>query len=388
MKMKSDNRMKVCWYCEKWQPGGIQAVQVNLLEHMDLKTLDFHIIVSEDETDLFDERLEALGVRRTVSLKEHYDSPGRRVFANILAMRAVIKNGKYDIVHFNVCHGVELAYVFWAWLYRVPVRIIHCRNNDIGAGGRSRSLKILCHKIGSVLFRNCGNVKLANSDLAAVWLFGRRQYAGGKVRILRNGIDAERYAYDEVLRRKMRMENGLDGRFVVGHIGHFNYQKNHEFLLQIFTFILKKNPSAVLLLVGSGERKEDIRKKAEELGIEKDIVFYGVTEDVPAVLNMMDVFVFPSRFEGFGNVLIEAQASGLKCFASEGVIPESVKITDNLEWISLNTAPDIWAEEILKVSGDCSRKSCVRNVTEAGYDITNMAEELEKIYRLTPGYQR
>lgn len=183
---------RILWYCEKWQPGGIQAIQTNLLRHFDRETFQFDIVVSENDTDLFDETLKHYGARKTVTLEKRYRSPGIRTLHNILALRKLIRDGHYDVAHFNVCHGVELIYSFWAWRYRIPVRIAHCRNNDIGAGGKLRKFKIFCHNVCKRLFRKCTNVKLANSDLAAKWLFCKSDLKQGKVRILKNGIDAER----------------------------------------------------------------------------------------------------------------------------------------------------------------------------------------------------
>ena len=256
-------KTRVCWYCEKWQPGGIQAVQVNILQHMDLNRIHMDVVVSEDDTQLFDEKLRSLGVNKIVTLDNRYSSPGRRVLANIFAFQKLIRENKYDVVHLNVCHGVELIYGFWAWLYRVPVRIVHCRNNDIGAGGRSRKIKILCHNICKRLFKNCATVKLANSDLAAKWLYTQGDIDKQRVQIVRNGIDARRYAYDPQIREQLRQELGVDSNFVIGHVGHFNYQKNHEFLLNIFRQILRIRGDAVLLLVGAGENKKKIESLAQ-----------------------------------------------------------------------------------------------------------------------------
>ena len=144
--------IRVFWYCEKWQPGGIQAVQVNLLEHMDTRRIQFDVVTSESDTDIFDHRLEAVGVRRMVSLNGTHSGPGRRTLANIFALRRLIREGQYDAVHFNACHGVEMIYLFWAWLYRVPLRIAHSRNNDIGAGGKMRPVKLMCHELCKRVF--------------------------------------------------------------------------------------------------------------------------------------------------------------------------------------------------------------------------------------------
>lgn len=375
-----ENRVRVCWYCEKWQPGGIQAVQVNLLQHMDLNKIHMDIVVSEDDTSLFDERLQGFGVNKIVTLKEKYRSPAKRVFANIFAFGKLVKNGNYDVVHLNVCHGVELIYGFWAWLYRIPVRIVHCRNNDIGAGGKSRPIKILCHKICKTVFRDCANVKLANSDLAAKWLFTKGDLKKNRVKILRNGINSGKYAFDSVIREEVRKKLGIEDKFVVGHVGHFNYQKNHEYLLAVFQEFIRKKPDSVLLLVGEGENRPLIETLARTLGIADNVIFYGVTNDVAAVMMAMDVFVFPSRFEGFGNVLIEAQATGLKCVASNTVIPRAVQITNHITWVDLDERYDVWAERIMEAASGYERKSHVQEVVNAGYDVSNMAGYLQNLY--------
>lgn len=371
----------VCWYCEKWQPGGIQAVQVNLLEHMDLRGICFDIAVSEDDTALFDKRLEALGVRKIVTLGNRHANPISRVLANTLAFPKLLARGHYDVVHLNACHGVEYIYCFWAWLFRVPVRIVHCRNNDIGAGGRLRPVKIAAHRLCKRLFGGCATVRLANSDLAAKWLFSSADLKRNRVQLVRNGIDAQRYAFRPEVRERVRQELHLDGKFVVGHVGHFNYQKNHEQLVSIFRQILERCPNALLLLVGQGENQEKIRQLVCENGMEEHVLFYGVTEDIPALMMAMDVFLFPSRFEGFGNVLIEAQACGLPCFASARVIPKDAQITPNVTWIDLEQPEEVWAQRVLEQGLSYQRSSHVEEVVSSGHDIAHMAHTIEQLYR-------
>jgi len=370
----------VFWYCEKWQPGGIQWIQVNLLRHMDTEHIHFDIVCSEDDTDRFDEAIHKANARKIISLDQKYNTPGYRTLVNIFAVRKLIRNGKYDVVHFNVCHGVELIYMFWAWLYRVPVRIAHCRNNGIGAGGKSRMMKRAAHEVCRRVFGFCANVRLANSDLAARWLYGKHAVRSGKVEIIRNGIDAKRYAFNAKRREELRKELGCNEKFVLGHVGHFNHQKNHDFLLRVFAALKKRIPQAVLLLVGEGEKEKEIRNAAEHAGILDSIIFYGVTDDVPGTMWAMDAFALPSHFEGFGNVLIEAQAAGLKCFASKNVIPANVRVCDLLEWISLENAPDEWADRIAEAYQPYVREDHSGDVVRAGYTIDGMARRLENLY--------
>lgn len=372
--------IQVFWYCEKWQAGGIQTIQVRLLDHMPLDQIHFDIAVSENDTDIFDDLLQREGVKKMVTLKRQYHGPGRRTLANFFSMQRYIRSGRYDVVHFNVCHGVELIYLFWAWLYRVPVRIVHCRNNDIGSGGRSRKLKIICHEICKRVFGGCANVRLANSELAKEWLFGGTHVSQGDVRILKNGIDAESYRFDEHARNQLRKELGIENAFVIGHIGHFSYQKNHEFLIEVFAKLMTYRPEAKLMLIGEGE-EDAVRRQVELLGLNDHVLFLGAKKDIPPYMWAMDAFVLPSRFEGFGNVLIEAQAAGLCCFASRDVIPDMVRITENLTWIALDEGPECWAKKIAEVAIDYTHEDHTGDVIRNGYDISCMAGELIKIYK-------
>ena len=372
--------MKVFWYCEKWQPGGIQRVQANLLPYFDPKEIQFDLAFSEDDTALFDESIRAAGARKLVTLNKRYSSPGKRTLANFFAVRCILREGHYDAVHFNACHGVELMYLLWAWVYRVPVRIVHARNNGIGAGGKSRPVKVLAHKVCKHLFGWMANGRLANSDLSARWLFSASDVRKGRVRVLKNGIDAKAFAFDPAGRKETRTALHLENAFVVGHVGHFNYQKNHGFLLEIFSEITKRRPDARLLLVGEGAGEAAAREQAEHLGIKDRVIFYGAAERVAPLFWAMDAFVFPSRFEGCGNALLEAQAAGLPCFASQGVMPEAVAVTPLLHWIFLSESPAAWAERVLSQADETLRPAHAEEIIRAGFDLKAMADSLRAIY--------
>ena len=372
--------MRVFWYCEKWEPGGIQKLQTGLLPYLDRDKVRLEVAACEDDTALFDGALRAAGVQRLTTLQKRYRSPGLRTAANFFALRHIMKAGSYDAVHFNACHGVEAIYLFWAFLYRVPVRILHARNNGIGAGGKTRPIKVFCHLLCKHLFGGLATVRLANSDLAARWLFPAREVAGGRVRIVKNGIAAQAFAFDPEKRAAARRALGLENALVIGHIGHFTYQKNHPFLLNVFAEIARRNPRARLLLIGKGPGEQAAREQAKRLGVSERVIFCGVVSDVAPLLFSMDAFVLPSRFEGFGNVLLEAQAAGLPCFASRDVIPSAAAVTPLLHWISLQEGPEKWAKEIL-VQGVCeARRSFAQEIIDAGYDIARMAKELQEIY--------
>ena len=376
---------KVFWYCEKWQPGGIQRVQVNLLPYFDPAEIQFDLAFSEDDTALFDEKIRAAGARKLLTLNKRYHSPGRRTLANFLALRRILRDGHYDAVHFNACHGVEMIYLLWAWAYRVPVRIVHARNNNIGAGGKGRPIKVLAHQICKRLFDWMATVRLANSELSAAWLFRKSDIEKNRVHVLKNGIDAKAFAFNPAGREQTRKALGLENAFVVGHVGHFSYQKNHAFLLSVFAEIARREPKAHLLIIGEGDGKAEVQEQAQRLNVSDKVFFYGATENVPPLLWVMDAFVFPSRFEGCGNALLEAQAAGLPCFASKGVIPQDVAVTPLMCWLALSDHPAQWAEAILANRGKTPRLAHDAEIIQAGYDLSAMADSLKQIYLRASG---
>ena len=165
--------------------------------------------------------------------------------------------------------------------------------------------------------------------------------------------------------------------FVVGHIGRFHEQKNHRYLLEIFREICTQKENAVLLLVGTGKLEDQVRQQAKELQLEAQIIFAGQRFDIPQLLSAMDVFVFPSFYEGMPNTVIEAQATGLPCVIADTITPEA-DITGLVSYLPLSDSPEIWAEKALSVQTGERRDTAV-DFLEHGYDIHRVAEELVEL---------
>lgn len=216
---------------------------------------------------------------------------------------------------------------------------------------------------------------LACSEKAAKWLFGSgfQDYT-----VLKNGIDLEKYRFDREIRDKYRKELGIENKFVIGHAGRFGKQKNHAFLIDIFKEITKYNEDSVLLMAGGGTLFEDIKCKTKKFGMENKCMFLGVREDMPGLLQAMDVFVLPSLFEGFPVSLVEARASGLPCITSDE-ITEEVCLLKEVERIPLKDDAKHWAEKILKFK-DFKRESVTHDLELSGYDAQNSANYLLQLY--------
>ena len=203
-----------------------------------------------------------------------------------------------------------------------------------------------------------------------------------KFTIIHNAIDSKNYKFDLEKRDNLRKSLNIENKFVIGHVGRFAYQKNHKFLINIFYELQKIEPTSVLMLVGSSVNDDQFIIKAKEqvkkLNIENKVLFLGMRNDVPDLMQAMDCFILPSSFEGLPLVAVEAQSAGLKSYLSD-VITDEVKITDLVEFISLKESPEHWAKQILS-NRNYIRKDMTDEVKKAGYDIKTEIKKIEKFY--------
>lgn len=282
----------------------------------------------------------------------------------------LIKENKYDIVH---VHGNSATMVFEmlaAAVGGVKVRIVHSHNTECS----SKRL----HSLLNPLFKRLYTHTFACGEKAGAWLFG-----DGKARIIKNGVDLDKFKFDDDARQKIRDELNVSDKIVIGHIGVFNEQKNHVFLIDIFEALYKKNQNCHLVLVGSGEKFEEIKELVGRKGLTDAVTFAGIVRNSNEFYQAFDAFVLPSLFEGLPLVSVEAQASGLPCIIAD-TVSEEAKVTELVEFLSLETSPDKWADAILSKVSEKDRKEvsqrAVVDLTEAGFDIVKNVEDLEKIY--------
>ncbi len=252
-----------------------------------------------------------------------------------------------------------------------------CARSSNASDGDSPKAKIL-HRVGRLLYQKYVDVAFAPSDLAAIYTFGKRAYEKGDVKLLHNAVDLRVFHFDEAARAAIRNEFGIEeDTLVLGHVGRFFEQKNHAFLADIFKAVSKRIENARLLLVGDGPLKETFFEKIKALGLEEMVIFAGVRSDVPALLSAMDVFVFPSFYEGMPNTVIEAQATGLPCVIADTITKEA-DITGLVEYASLDLTADEWAERVMaKLSAE--RRDTKEDFYKAGYDVKSAAEHFIRL---------
>lgn len=211
---------------------------------------------------------------------------------------------------------------------------------------------------------------------AADWLFGS-QIDRGKIKILPNAIEADKYAFNKIKREKMRIELGIEDKIVIGCVGRYCYQKNQEFLMEAFEKACRRNRNLFLLCIGQGQNIAGIRQKASVLGIAENSLYLDWQTNIEDYLQAMDIFCFPSRFEGLGIAAIEAQAAGLRCLVSDTITRE-VALTDRVTFLPLEE--EIWQRELENAVIDSSRKAYDKELAERGYDLRSAAVKLTDLY--------
>lgn len=284
----------------------------------------------------------------------------------------------YDVVHLHTKQWKSFLVEEICRRHNIPKVIVHAHATGIDNADEVKRIKEkqLHEQVKSRFSVDLATHFLACSSEAANFLFSER-IPRDRIRIMHNAIELNRFSYNKSIRNEYRGKYGLENCFVIGHVGRFAYQKNHEFLIDIFKIISKKIDRARLLLLGDGELFAKVQRQVENLNLKDKVYFLGNTDNVENWYQVMDVFCLPSRFEGLGMVLIEAQAAGLKCIASENV-PREANITGNITYLPL--AESEWVDEIMNYSGGYLRKSSDKNISKAGYDINEEIKVLQSIY--------
>ncbi|WP_426350926.1 glycosyltransferase family 1 protein [Alloiococcus sp. CFN-8] len=344
--------------------GGLETMLMNYYRHIDRDKLQFDFLVHRDFEADYDEEIKKLGGRI-------YHLPKLNPFSTsyLHQLDSFFKEHKeYSIVHSHLdcMAGIPLKY---AKKNGVPIRIAHAHSSSQTKDSKY-CLKLLYKKniprYATDLF--------ACSQSAGEWMFGNRRFT-----VMNNAIDSERYSYNKKTSFEMRRYFDIpQDSLVVGHVGRFAPPKNHSFIIKVFSDISKQKPNARLLLVGEGELKNEIIEMVTDLGIQNKVIFTGVRSDIPELMQAMDVFLFPSNYEGLPVAIIEAQASGLPCIISDKV-PIECKKTELVRQVSLSEDISKWAEEVID-SSRCPRYDTSEFIRESGFDICESSKVMEQFY--------
>lgn len=360
------NPIKVAIVIGETFNGGVGVEMLNYFRHLDHSRFVIDFLVNKLPAENVRAEVESFGGKIL-------PIPSRKnIIRYIFALSRIFKRGKYDIVHSNLT-TLNIFPLFAARLAGVKRRLAHCHS-------ASNPADRLAHRIKSAIrpfSRMFATEYLTCSLEAGTWLFGKRLMASGKVKLIRNAIELDRFEFNAEKREKLRKELKLEGKFVIGHVGRVSAQKNHAFIVKCFDEALKLNPEARLLLVGNGELYWEIKVQVALLGLADKVIFTGNIPDVADYYNVMDVFLFPSLFEGLSVVLVEAQANGLPCLISTNNSAES-KITDLVDFLPLSDTAANWAKKCVSLSrGELDNEARLR---AAGYDIRAAAKGIAEVY--------
>lgn len=347
--------------------GGLETMLMNYYRKLDRSKIQFDFIVHREERGDYDDEIEALGgkIFRMCPIK-----PGnyRKYFKEL--DKFFLEHKEYNVVHSHINENSGFV-LRAAKKYNIPCRIAHSHVSGLGF-----DYKYIFRQYARIILRNKPTHLFACSKEAGKWLFGEEKI-NTQVSILNNAINLEDFNYNEETRDKLREELGIQDKLVIGHVGRFSPSKNHEFLIDIFNEVYKSNSESVLLLVGTGKVEEEIKNKVKNYNLQDSVVFLGLRSDINKLMNAMDIFVFPSKFEALPVVLIEAQSVGLKCIASTGV-PEEVNISNTVDFISLNQDAKHWASRIIYCNK--THKNNTSIIKEKGFDIEDNINYLSKLY--------
>lgn len=361
------SQIKVLQVGLSYKVGGIETYLINYQKQLDKTKVSF------DYINVFERAKKEFFYEELCKYSKVYTLPDYRKHP-IKFTKELIKLNKeeqYDVFHYNMNSACYLIPLLAAKMCKIKVIIAHSHNSSSDKG----LLKKILHNFNKKIIPLFANTYFACSELAGAWFFNKKIRKSENYYIINNAINLEKFTYEETVRKKKRTELGIsDDTIVIGHVGSFKKQKNHEFIIDIFNEYHKKNPNSKLLLVGIGPLFENIKEKINNLKMNNSVILLGQRSDTANLYQAMDIFLLPSLYEGLPLVGVEAQAVGLKCFFSD-VITKEVNISDNVTYIPLKDSASEWAEQILNANLT-NRKS----VDASKFDIKENAKRLEEIY--------
>lgn len=358
--------IRVAMIMGKMVGGGVEAVVMNYYRHIDKDLFQFDFIIDNDSSTVPEMEINTLGGRI------YRVAPYQKIVEYRKDLKKIFKQVKYEIVHSHI-NSLSVIPLQVAKQCDVPIRIAH--NHSTAAPGEYK--KNLVKRVLKMFSTKFATNFMAPSRYAGEWLFGKK-IADNELYILKNAIELDKFLFDESIRKEVRESLSInDNEFVIGNIGRFVWQKNQDFVLDIFQEYKKKNENSKLILVGSGPNEENLIHKIKDYNLTDSVLVLGNRSDVSDIYQALDFFVFPSRYEGLGIVAIEAQTNGLHVIGSDR-IPDDVKITSLYSTLSLDAPYSCWVREIENTQQERNNK--ILEIRKAGYDIKIESVKLVDYY--------
>ena len=356
--------------------GGVEVFIMNIYRNIDRDKVQFDFLLSHNQPTIpFEDEINQLGGRVFRVTYGQKESPikARR------CLDAFFKEHQDEFagIHMHSCFITYALPLKYAKKYNIPIRIYHSHN-----AGDMYPSKSLLKKILSYTTRK--DVKKWSTDLFACSdLAGKYMFHCNDAKWIKNAIDIDKFRFNIETRNLLREKYNLQDKKVVGFVGRLQYQKNPLQLIDIFNLVYQKEENSILIIIGTGDLENQIKEKIESYNLNHAVILLGQQNNVNEWYQAMDCFLFPSRFEGLGIVLIEAQCSGLSCVATNQVIPKEVSLLDSFSFLNIDESEMIWADTVienLKKSDIEKRQVSYEIIKKSGYDITNLCIEMKDYY--------
>ena len=354
-------------------PGGVESVIMSYYRHIDRNEIQFDFLCNTQIVAYEKEILSLGGNIYRICAR----SKNRRRYSLDMHNFFSVHAKEYVAIWVNTCSLANIDYLKYAKKYGIPRRIIHSHNSQ----NMDTFLRGVLHKINKYKVEKYATDFWACSEEAAHWFYNNKLFY--KTVMIHNAIDWKQMSFSQEKRDRIRKKYNLEKFFVIGNVGRLHFQKNQEFIIDIFNELHKKNKNTKLVLIGQGEDEHKLIEKVEKCKLNENVLFMGVQKDIQAWLSAFDFFLFPSRFEGLSIAGLEAQANGLPMLCSEKVIPVEIKVNPNCEFMSLKENKHVWARKIDEDMNleRISFEAIKTNFNNAGYDIFVEAKKFEQIIR-------
>ncbi len=353
--------------------GGAESRIMELYRCIDRSQVQFDFLVHTKDDGQYGEEIKRLG-------GHIYKLPQFKVM-NYFAYRKAIEDFFREHKEHKVIQGhmTSTAAIYLPIAKKANPEVLtiaHSRNSGVAKGPKGIATKFIRRNL-----KYKADYCFTCSKEAGIDVFGEDWVRKGKVWTVPNGINVNRFRYNETVRREVREELGITDKFVIGHIGRFQFMKNHTYLVDVFAKLCERRDDMMLVLLGKGVDEEQIKNKVKALGLENKVMFLGHHMDVERYYQAFDYFVFPSLFEGLPGCVTEAQAAGLHCLISDKITSE-VGMTSLVSYRSIEEAPELWAKEILdNADAALVREDVCEQIAAKGFDVNAQAKDMAEFYR-------
>jgi len=350
--------------------AGIETMLMNYYRHMDRSKVQFDFLCNKKKPGAYDEEIRQMGgkIFHTPGLNPLYFPKYIKYMDSLF-----LDNNDYRVIEaHNGALGVYALYT--AKRNKIPVRILHAHGASI-----TKDIKLPLKLFCKSQIKNNATHNFSCGVLAAKCYFGEKCVEKNEYKFVPNAIEVEKFLFDINKREEMRKKYNLNNRHVLGHVGRFMKQKNHNFLIDVFIKLKKEDEKACLVLLGDGELMENVRNKVKNFGLEDSVIFVGNVENVNEWYQAFDVFILPSIWEGLPVVGVEAQAADLPCIFSESITKE-IALSSKVEFINLDDNISRWVRAIKSALKNNERKNNYDLITKHNYNISTEAEKLQNTY--------